>query len=102
MYDFMSRLRQAFAGFAEAATRTEDIRMKPMRLATAGLIAAAGMFGALAAMAAPAPTQTPVLPEASSSLVTPVYYCCWWKYGKKYCSDYCGTKKRYRYYRYNY
>ncbi len=75
--------------------------MKPVKLATLGLIAAASIFGAIAATAAPAPK--PSLPEVNSSLVTPAYYyCCWWKYGKKYCSDYCGSPKRYKYYRYNY
>jgi hypothetical protein len=80
--------------------RTEEIGMKPVKLATLGLIAAAGMFAAVTAMAGP--TTAPALPEAKSSLVTPVYYCCWWSYGRKYCSDYCGTPRRYRYYRYNY
>ena len=74
-----------------------------LKLATLGLIAAAGLLGALAATAAPAPTQSPALPGVDSSPVTPAYYyCCWWKYGKKYCSDYCGGPKRYKYYRYNY
>jgi hypothetical protein len=80
--------------------RTEEIGMKPVRLAIVGLSAAAAMFGALTVLAAPAPA--PALPEVKSSLVTPVYYCCWWRYHRKYCSDYCGSPKRYNYYRYNY
>ena len=45
---------------------------------------------------------TPVnaMPEANSSLVSPAYYCCWWSYGVKKCSYYCGGKKYYKpYYR---
>ena len=48
------------------------------------------------------------MPEVNSSLVTPAYYCCWWSYGYKKCSNYCGANKYYapRYYhpryRYNY
>ena len=46
------------------------------------------------------------MPEANSSLVTPAYYCCWWSYGYKKCSNYCGAKKYYKPYykrhRYNY
>ena len=75
--------------------RTEEIGMKPIKLATVGLIAAAGMFGALAATASPAPAP---LPEVNSSLVTPVYYCCWWSYWYKKCSNYCGANKYYAYY----
>jgi hypothetical protein len=80
--------------------------MKPIRLTTLVIIAAGTIIGAVGALAAPAPT--PSKPEANSSLVTPAYYCCWWSYGYKKCSNYCGANKYYapRYYypryRYNY
>jgi len=80
--------------------------MKPIRLIMLGIIAAWTIVGAVSAFAAPAPT--PAMPETSSSLVTPVYYCCWWSYGVKHCSYYCGGRKYYRpyyrpyRYRYNY
>src|SRR5262249_22036301 len=63
-------------------------RMKPIRLTALGIIAAGTIVGAVGAFAAPAPT--PAMPEASSSLVTPAYYCCWWSHGYKKCSNYCG------------
>jgi len=73
-------------------------RMKPIRLTALGIIAAGTIVGAVGAFAAPAPT--PAMPEASSSLVTPAYYCCWWSHGYKKCSNYCGGGKYYRpYYR---
>lgn len=74
--------------------------MKPIRLACLGVIAAAGLFGALAASAAPAPSAG--VPQLNSSLVTPVYYCCWWSYGRKHCSYHCGKRRYYRPYRYRY
>jgi len=43
--------------------------MKPIRLTTLGILAAATVIGALSALAAPAPT--PAMPEANSSLITP-------------------------------
>ncbi len=76
--------------------------MKPIRLATLAIAAAGGLW-ALAASAAP--IATPAIPEVNSSLVTPVYYCCWWSYGYKRCSYNCGgyKKRAYkRYSRYNY
>jgi hypothetical protein len=69
--------------------------MKSIRLAALGLIAAVGVVGAVSASAAPAPKSD--VPELNSSLVAPVYYCCWWKYGRKYCSYNCGGKRYYRY-----
>ena len=82
--------------------------MTSIRLTMLGIIAAGSIIGAVSALAAPAPT--PAMPEANSSLVTPAYYCCWWSYGYKKCSNYCGTKKYYKpyykpyykRYRYNY
>ena len=80
--------------------------MKPIQLTTLGIIAAWTIIGTIGALAAPAPT--PSMPEVNSSLVTPAYYCCWWSYGYKKCSNYCGANKYYapRYYhpryRYNY
>jgi hypothetical protein len=72
--------------------------MKPIRLTTLGIIAVGSIIGAVSALAAPAPT--PAMPEANSSLVSPAYYCCWWSYGVKKCSYYCGGKRYYRpYYR---
>ena len=72
--------------------------MKPIRLITLGIIAAGSIMWAVSGSAAPAPTAT--LPETSNSLVTPAYYCCWWSYGVKKCSYYCGAKKYYKpYYR---
>ena len=79
--------------------------MKPIRLTMLGIIAAGSIAGAAAALAAPVPT--PAAPEVNSSLVSPAYYCCWWSYGVKKCSYYCGAKKYYKRpyykrYRYNY
>jgi hypothetical protein len=74
--------------------------MKPIRLITLGIIAAGTIIGAVGALAAPAPTTA--MPEASSSLVSPAYYCCWWSYGYKHCSYSCGGRKYYRPYRYRY
>ena len=79
--------------------------MKPIRLTMLGIVAAGSIVGAVSALAAPAPT--PAMPEANSSLVTPAYYCCWWAYGVKKCSYYCGGGKKYykpyyRPYRYRY
>jgi hypothetical protein len=72
--------------------------MKPIRLIMLGIIAAWTIVGAVSAFAAPAPT--PAMPETSSSLVTPAYYCCWWYHGYKKCSNYCGGKSYYKpYYR---
>lgn len=68
--------------------------MKPIRLITIGIVAAGAIAGAVSALAAPAPT--PGAPEVNSSLVSPVYYCCWWSYGVKKCSYYCGGKKYYK------
>jgi hypothetical protein len=77
--------------------------MKPIRLITLAIVATGSIIGAVTALAAPAPT--PGLPGVNSSLVTPAYYCCWWVYGVKKCSYYCGGghyyKPRYRY-RYQY
>ncbi len=78
--------------------------MKPIRLIMLGIIAAGTTIGAVSAFAAPAPT--PAMPETNSSLVTPAYYCCWWQYGYKKCSNYCGGggyhRHYYRPYRYRY
>jgi hypothetical protein len=74
--------------------------MKPIRLTTLGIIAAGTIIGAVGAFAAPA--LTPAMPEANSSLITPAYYCCWWSYGVRHCSYYCGARKYYRPYRYRY
>ena len=80
--------------------------MKPIRLTTLGIIATDDYRETVGAWAAPAPT--PAMPEVNSSLVTPAYYCCWWSYGYKKCSNYCGANKYYAprsyhpRYRYNY
>jgi hypothetical protein len=79
--------------------------MKPIRLATLGIIAAASMFGALAASAAP--VSSPGLPQGATSLVTPVG--CWWgPYGVRHCGYGYGYgyhpyyRPYYRPYRYRY
>jgi hypothetical protein len=78
--------------------------MKPIRLATLGIVAAASLFGALAASAAPVTSLD--APRGATSLVTPVG--CWWAYGVYHCGGgyyrpYRPYYKPYRrYYRYNY
>jgi hypothetical protein len=72
--------------------------MKPIRLATMGLIAAGAMFGAVAASAAPLPSVGTLAGSAASEAVPAGYYC-WWSYGHRYC----GYRHYHRrYYRYNY
>jgi hypothetical protein len=79
--------------------------MKPIRLATLGIIAAASLFGAVAASAAP--VSSPGVPQGATSLVTPVG--CWWAYGVRHCR-YVGYgygyhpyyRPYYRPYRYRY
>ena len=77
-----------------------DRRMKPIRLATLGIIAAASMFGAFAGSAAP--VSSPGVPQGGTSLVTPVG--CWWAYGVRHCryGGYYGYRPYYRPYRYRY
>jgi hypothetical protein len=81
--------------------------MKSIRLATLGIVAAASLFGALAASAAPVTSLD--APRGAASLVTPVG--CWWSYGVYHCSGGGGYYKPYRpyykpyykrHYRYNY
>jgi len=74
------------------SSKTEDKRMKPIRLATLGMIAAASMFGALAASAAP--VNSPGVPQGATSLVTPVG--CWWdSYGVRHCGYRYGYRPYY-------
>jgi hypothetical protein len=68
--------------------------MKSIRLTMLGIIAAGSIVGAVSAPAAPAPT--PAAPEVNSSLVSPVYYCCWWSHGYKKCSNSCGSQPYYK------
>lgn len=58
--------------------------MKPNRLATIGLIAAASLFGTLTASAAP--VKSLGAPSSEASLVTQAGYACWWSYGRKHCA----------------
>jgi hypothetical protein len=74
--------------------------MKSIRLTMLGIIAAGSIVGAVSALATPAPT--PAAPEVNSSLVSPVYYCCWWSHGYKKCSNYCGSKPYKPYYKPSY
>lgn len=73
--------------------------MKPIRLATIGIIAAGAMFGAVVASAAPLPSVGTLAGSAASQIV-PVH--CWWSYGHYYCRNYYRRYHRHHYYRYNY
>jgi len=77
-------------------TKTEELRMTPIRLATIGVIAAGAMFGAVAASAAPLPSVGSLAGSAASEVV-PVG--CWWSYGHYYCRHRHYYR---RYYHYNY
>ena len=57
--------------------------MKPIRLATLGIIAAGSMFGALAASAAP--VTSPGVPQGCKLARDVQSICCWWAYGVQYC-----------------
>jgi hypothetical protein len=73
--------------------------MKPIRLATLGIIAAASLFGAVGASAAPVTSLGS--PQRAGAPVTPVG--CWWAYGVRHCNyGYYGYRPYYRPYRYRY
>jgi hypothetical protein len=74
--------------------------MKPIRLATLGIIAAGAMFGAVAASAAPIGPVGPVATTDNSMVTLAGYrYRCWWSYGHRYCRR-VYYRPYYRYYRY--
>jgi hypothetical protein len=75
--------------------------MKPIRLATIGIIAAGAMCGAVAASAAPLPAVGTLAGSATSQVV-PVG--CWYDYyGRYHCRQQYGHRRYYHhrnYYRY--
>jgi hypothetical protein len=73
--------------------------MKPIRLATIGIIAAGAMFGAVAASAAPLPAVGTLAGSATSQVV-PVG--CWWSYGHYYCRNYHHRRHYHHRYYYRY
>jgi hypothetical protein len=75
--------------------------MKPIRLATIGIIAAGALFGAAAASAAPLPAVGALAGSAASDVV-PAGYHCWWSYGHRHCRWRYHHYHRYHYYRYRY
>jgi hypothetical protein len=74
--------------------------MKPIRLATIGIIAAGAMFGAVAASATPLPSLGTPAGSTASDVVKVGYYC-WWSYGVYHCG-YRHYHHRYYHRRYYY